>query len=127
MLLTGESISYINLGLLREEYSFGVGFLFLHPQINQLKLNFSLAAEVDEWMDKLCFHGSYNWPENHIRSNGVNQGYLFLKWYFGASSLLLIIISAIGCVIYYGILLKEDKVLQSTIMMVFRKAKTTAT
>ena len=47
------------------------------------------------------------------------------KWYFGASSLLLIIIAAIGCIIYYGKLLKEDKVLRSTIMMVFRKAQST--
>ena len=45
------------------------------------------------------------------------------KWCFGASSLLLIIISAIGCIIYYGILLKKDKVLQSMIMMVFRKVQ----
>jgi lipopolysaccharide exporter len=47
------------------------------------------------------------------------------KWCFGVSPLLLIIISTIGCVIYYCIFLKEDKVLQSTIMLVFRKAKAT--
>ena len=47
------------------------------------------------------------------------------KWCFGTSSLLLIITSAIGCIIYYGKLLKEDKVLQSTIMMVFRKVQST--
>ncbi len=45
------------------------------------------------------------------------------KLYFRAPSPLLVIISAIGCVIYYGILLKEDKVLQSTIMMLFRKVQ----
>ena len=47
------------------------------------------------------------------------------KWCFGASSVLLIIISSIGCIIYYGKLVKEDKVLQSTIMMVFRKVQST--
>jgi len=47
------------------------------------------------------------------------------KWYFGASSLLLIIISAIGGIIYYGILLKNDKVLRSTIIAVLRKTKST--
>jgi len=82
LLLTGESISHIDLDLLKDEYSFGVGFLFLHPQIYNLELNFSLAAEVDEWMDILGSHGSYNWPENHIRSNGVNQGYIYLKKVF---------------------------------------------
>ncbi|MFC1535276.1 oligosaccharide flippase family protein [Thermodesulfobacteriota bacterium] len=45
------------------------------------------------------------------------------KWYFGTSSPLIIIISAIGCIIYYAKLLKKDKVLQSTIMMLFRKVK----
>jgi len=45
------------------------------------------------------------------------------KWYFSVSSLILIIITAIGCVIYYGKLLKDDKVLQSMITEVFRKAK----
>lgn len=45
------------------------------------------------------------------------------KWCFNASSLLLIIISAGGCAIYYGLLVKEDKVLQSTIMTILRKAR----
>lgn len=45
------------------------------------------------------------------------------KWYFSASSLILIIISAIGCVIYYAKLLKDDKALQSMITTVFRKVK----
>jgi len=43
------------------------------------------------------------------------------KWGFIASSLQLMIICAFGCVAYYGILVKEDKILQSTIMTVFRK------
>lgn len=47
------------------------------------------------------------------------------KWYFGASSLSLAIISSIGGIMYYGILLKNDKVLRSTIMAVLRKMKST--
>lgn len=47
------------------------------------------------------------------------------KWYFRASPLLLIIIAAIGCIVYYAKLLKGDKVLQSTIMMLFRKVRST--
>lgn len=43
------------------------------------------------------------------------------KLCFEVSSLLLIIISAIGCIIYYGKLIKEDKALQSTIMTVFKR------
>jgi len=45
------------------------------------------------------------------------------KWCFGASSLLLIVISVIGCIIYYAKLLKENKVLRSIIMMFFRKVQ----
>ena len=43
------------------------------------------------------------------------------KWCFGASSLLLIIISAISCIVYYVKLMKDDKVLRSTIMTVFKR------
>jgi len=47
------------------------------------------------------------------------------KWYFGASSLLLIMISGIGGIMYYGILVKKNKVLRSTITAVFRKVRST--
>ncbi len=43
------------------------------------------------------------------------------KWCLGASSLLLIIIGVIGCIVYYSKLIKEDKALQSTIMTVFKQ------
>lgn len=43
------------------------------------------------------------------------------KWHFGASSLLLIILSVICGTIFYGILLKKDEVLRSRIMTIFRK------
>lgn len=81
-LLTGESISYIDLELLRKEYSFGAGFLFFHPQIKCLNLNFYYALEAGGWMDKLGARGSHNWPENYIRSGGINQGKLYLKEVF---------------------------------------------
>lgn len=45
------------------------------------------------------------------------------KWYFEVSSLCLIIIGTTASVIYYCILLKEDKVLQSMIIMALRKVK----
>lgn len=45
------------------------------------------------------------------------------KLCFEVSSLLLIIISAIGCIIYYGKLLKEDKVLKSAIIGIFGKTE----
>lgn len=48
---------------------------------------------------------------------------ILAKYYFRLSPLFLIIISAIGCIIYYAILLKEDKVLRSMIMMFIRKVK----
>ena len=48
---------------------------------------------------------------------------MLAKYYFRLSSPFLITISAIGCVVYYSILLKKDKTLQSAIMMVFSNAK----
>lgn len=47
------------------------------------------------------------------------------KLYFRVSPLLLIIISILSCIIYYGKLFVEDKVLQTTIMMIFRKKQAT--
>ena len=45
------------------------------------------------------------------------------KWYGGASSPFLIMISTIGGIIYYSMLLKNDKYLRSTIMAVIKKTK----
>lgn len=45
------------------------------------------------------------------------------KYCFRLSPLFLIIISAIGCIIYYAILLKKDKALQSIIMMFINQVK----
>jgi len=41
------------------------------------------------------------------------------KWYFGVSFLSIIIISVIGCIIFYAKLLKDDKVLRSLVTSVF--------
>lgn len=48
---------------------------------------------------------------------------MLAKYCFRLSPLLLIIISVTGCIIYYAILLKEDKVLRSMIMMFIRQIK----
>ena len=47
---------------------------------------------------------------------------LLLKLYFEMSSLSLIIASAVSCAIYYGILLKKDKVIQSAISSIFSRS-----
>ncbi len=43
------------------------------------------------------------------------------KWYFSVPSIYLLIIGAFGAVLYYGKLLKDDKLLQSTIVAVLGK------
>lgn len=43
------------------------------------------------------------------------------KWYLSSYPLLFITICGISCLAYYGILIKEDDVLRSTIMTIFKK------
>jgi hypothetical protein len=45
------------------------------------------------------------------------------KLCFGVSSLLLIIISVLGCMIYYGKLLKEDEDLRTIVTMILKREK----
>ena len=79
LLLSGESLNYIDIPKLKEEYTAGCGFLFLDNNIVNLPLSFFLATEPGPLMDKLKAPGWFNWPEKLIPSNGKNQGYIFLK------------------------------------------------
>jgi len=49
------------------------------------------------------------------------------KWYFGVSILSLIIISVIGCIIFYAKLLKDDKALRSLVTSVFLNVTSSVT
>lgn len=79
LLMSGESLNCIDILKLKDEYTAGYGFLFLHKTIIDLPLNFILAAEPGPSMDKVNAYGSFNWPEKLITTNGRNQGYIFLK------------------------------------------------
>ena len=82
LVASGESTSLIDLKSLSNEYTFGVGYIMFHPEIEKLKLNFFLASEAGSWMDKKGAHGSHNWPEAYLISNGIDQGKIFLKEVF---------------------------------------------
>ncbi len=79
LLLSGESLSCIDIPSLKGEYTAGCGFMFLNKGIRDLPLSFMLATEPGPSMDKLNAPGSCNWPEELISSNGLNQGHIFLE------------------------------------------------
>lgn len=79
LLLSGESLNWIEISKLKGEYTSGCGFLFLDKNIANLPLGFTLATEAGPAMDKLNAYGSWNWPEEYLPSHGRNQGYIYLK------------------------------------------------
>lgn len=79
LLLSGESLNYIDIPKLKGQYTAGLGFLFLDKDIINLPLTFVLANEPSALMDKVNAPGACNWPEDLIPSYGRNQGYILLK------------------------------------------------
>lgn len=79
LLLSGESLSNIDIPRLKSEYTFGLGFLFLHKEIVDLPLTFFQGIEGKAKLDKPFAHGSHNWPENLILSGYINQFYVALR------------------------------------------------
>lgn len=79
LLLSGESLNCIDISKLKGEYTAGCGFLFLDKDIANLPLSFVLSTEAGPTLDKLNAPGWQNWPEELIPSDGINQGYIFLK------------------------------------------------
>jgi hypothetical protein len=79
ILLSGESINCIDITKLKNQYTAGLGFLFLDKNIINLPLSFVLSNELGPLADKINAPGACNWPEDLIPSFGRNQGYIFLK------------------------------------------------
>jgi len=62
LLLTGESLQQVNINKLKDEYTFGTGFVFLREDIEKLNLTFYMDAEPS----KSFRVGMPNWPEPHL-------------------------------------------------------------
>lgn len=61
-LLTGESLQQVNINKLKDEYTVGAGFIFLHKDIGELNLTFYMNSEPS----KTFRAGLPQWPESHL-------------------------------------------------------------
>jgi len=61
-LLTGESLQQVNINKLKDEYTFGTGFIFLHKDIGEINLTFYMNIEPS----KTFRAGLPQWPKSHL-------------------------------------------------------------
>jgi len=75
LLATGESLMGLDLSILKDEITFGIGFIFLHPEIiiNSINIYFDSEPIVNFYDEK-----NTNWPENLMPSN-YNKAILFYE------------------------------------------------
>jgi len=82
LLLTGASLDSINLTKLKNEFTLGVGFIFLHKDIRNINLDFYFDVEPFS-----TFHENMgNWPEDIIRSINQSKVNLFYNNIFSILS-----------------------------------------
>jgi len=74
--LSGEPLSCIDIPKLKDEHTFGYGYLFLNKEIVDLPLKFFLCTDGKRKEDKVP---NTNWPENLLTSMGRNHAYIYLK------------------------------------------------
>ena len=75
LLLTGESLQQIDIQKLRNEYTFGVGFIFLHTDIQKVNLTYYMNTEP-----AASFHpNNTNWPEHQLGPLGKEGISLFYR------------------------------------------------
>jgi hypothetical protein len=78
LIATGSSLEQIELHLLKEEQTFGMGFIFLHPDIKYLDLKYYLDCEIGPSFDNTG--SSYkNWPENYFPAFKNKLGKIFFS------------------------------------------------
>jgi len=78
-LLTGDSLSHIDIHKLKNEITIAPGFSYLSDEIINLPLTYYFSTEVGKNMDRQYAHGWWNWPEKHLLSGYIYQGYLFTR------------------------------------------------
>jgi len=60
LVLNGESLQQIDITKLKDEYTFGVGYIFLHEDIEKMNLTFYLNPE----RSSAFYPGAAHWPES---------------------------------------------------------------
>lgn len=62
LLLTGESLQQIDINNLKNEYTFGTGFIFLHEDFEKINLTFYMDTEPSK---SFC-PSNPSWPKSHL-------------------------------------------------------------
>ncbi len=75
LLLTGASLQQIDITKLKDEFVFGVGFIFLHKDIRKINLNFYMNAEPSKSLNP----SNPNWPKSHLGPLGLEGMITFYK------------------------------------------------
>ncbi|MBW2570141.1 MAG: hypothetical protein JRE47_12455 [Deltaproteobacteria bacterium] len=75
LLLTGESLQQVNINKLKDEYTFGTGFVFLHKNIGKINLTFYMNPEPSKSFNP----NNPNWPKSHLGPLGHDGVVAFYK------------------------------------------------
>lgn len=75
LLSTGESISRLNLSLLRNEYTMGINFIFLHSKIKKINMTFYKTDGHVKTILRFPLH----WPENLLKSKIHERPLIYFK------------------------------------------------
>jgi hypothetical protein len=80
VIASGDSISQIDLNLLSNEITFGIGFMFAHPLINSLNLNYFYSTEPGPALDNPTHWTEHDWPKSLDCKSKVGKGKLYLNF-----------------------------------------------
>ena len=75
LLLTGASLQQIDISKLKDEYTFGAGFVFLHEDIEKVNLTFCMDFEPSKNVNP----SNPNWPKSHLGPLGPEGIVAFYK------------------------------------------------
>ena len=80
LLLPGESLTYLNLKHLRNEYTAAPGFFFLHKDFDNLEVNFMFNSGMGQGLKRKGKDYYHNWPEQYLPSDGKYDPKLFFYY-----------------------------------------------
>jgi len=75
LLLTGASLQQVDINKLKNECTFGTGFIFLHKDIGKINLTFYMNAEPSKSFNP----SNPNWPKSHLGPLGPEGMVAFYK------------------------------------------------
>lgn len=89
LLLTGASLQQLDISKLKDEYTLGVGFIFLHEDIERMNLTFYMNTEPSKSLNP----SNPNWPKSHLGPlghEGIVQFYREIDERFANKTILIL-------------------------------------